>query len=280
MIYIRMQGGLGNQMFQYATARSLAEKRHAKVSIDLSWYATTEQSDGVGVRAYELGAFNIQEKFYKPNTLNKFWLRLMRSRMYSDAPESYVYQQRVMDAPNNSLLFGFFNNEKYFKDIRSILLQEFTLKMQPDKKNRLILDDISSSNSVSVHIRRGDYVTSTSHNAFHGVLGLDYYQRAVKHLQKQVNKPTYYIFSDDPAWVKDNLKLDQPAIFVSHNKRGVDDLNLMMHCHHHIIANSSFSWWGAWLADRPNKLVVAPKQWIKSHEIDSSDVVPKDWVRL
>jgi hypothetical protein len=281
MIIVILQGGLANQMFQYAVGRQLAKLRETELQLDTSWYNRADQADGVGKRVYELGPFAIEENIYKPTTTNRLKLKALGHGIYSDDEQPYVFHKEVLDLPNNSRLFGYFQNERYFPEIRDLLLKEFTLKAAPAGKNKSLLAEISANpQAVSLHVRRGDYVTSEKHGAHHGLKGLDYYLAAAKEVMKVAPKPTFYVFSDDIQWCKENIKLDAPTVYVDHNTYGGDDMRLMRACHHNIIANSSFSWWGAWLGDNPDKVVVAPKQWVNNPDYDTSDCLPKSWIRI
>ena len=144
-----------------------------------------------------------------------------------------------------------------------------------------MLDRIHSCNAVSVHVRRGDYVSVAETRERHGTCSLDYYQAGFEHIAARIADPVIFVFSDDPAWVQANLKFPSPTIYVTHNvgKQNYEDLRLMSACRHFIIANSTFSWWGAWLGEGAGKIVIAPKRWgNKPDEMD--DPVPEVWVRL
>jgi hypothetical protein len=280
MIIVILQAGLGNQMFQYALGRSLAVKRGTKLMLDTSWYEKAQEVGGVSRRAYELGPLDVIENFWQPTLVNRALLKAFGHGIFTDDPEPYVFHPEALELPNYSRLFGFFQNERYFKDIRDIIVKEFTLKAPPTGRNQELLREIMANpQSVSVHVRRGDYVTSQTASAKHGTKGLEYYQKAVTAIKKQAPKPTFYVFSDDPEWCKDNLKLDGPTTYVDNNTYGGDDMRLMRACRHNIIANSSFSWWGAWLNTHPDKIVVAPKQWLNNADMDTSDAVPQEWIR-
>ncbi len=281
MIVVILQGGLGNQMFQYAAGRQLAKLRNTKLMLDLSWYEKAKQDDGVGKRVYELAPMAIEENIYKLTLANRAIFKATRRTPYNDESQPYIFHKEVLKLPKNSRLFGYFQNGRYFKDIRELLLKEFTLKKPATGKNKELLAAITKNdNTVSAHIRRGDYATSAVHGTFHGLKGPEYYKKAAELIKKTVAKPTFYVFSDDPEWCKKNIKLGGPTTYVDHNKYGGEDMRLMRACRHNIVANSSFSWWGAWLNENPDKVIIAPKQWINDTKVDSSDTVPKDWLRL
>jgi hypothetical protein len=153
------------------------------------------------------------------------------------------------------------------------------VKEAPAELNRQYLNEISSVNAISIHVRRGDYVTDGITNAVHGVCGIDYYREAISYMAAKINDPRFYIFSDDMEWTKAHLSTDPyPAIFIDHNNNvGQEDMRLMYSCKHHIIANSSFSWWGAWLNNYPGKTVIAPAQW--SNIPGSESILPDSWIK-
>ncbi len=293
MIIVRLMGGLGNQMFQYATARRLADARKTKLYIDASWFETAKNIDTP--RTYELGCFNIQERFISPNKLllvdnnekrslkRKVYLHTkaaLKTKVHPYKEEVEKFHKEVFWLPDNTFLEGFWQCENYFVGARDIILKDFSFKKPPTGKNKELLKEIESSNAVSLHVRRGDYANIKTVTQFHGLMGLDYYKKAIELIAKQVKNPHFFVFSDEPEWCKKNLKIDYPTTYVSHNKDGSEDMRLMSHCKHHIIANSSFSWWGAWLNPRKDKIVYAPKVWFQVKHPNAKDVVPKSWQRI
>jgi hypothetical protein len=184
--------------------------------------------------------------------------------------------------PDNVYLEGYWQSENYFKTIENAIKSEFTLKEDPDPQNALLSEKILGSNSVSIHIRRGDYVHNPVTFDYHGVCSLEYYHSAIDTIAKKISNPHFYIFSDDSLWVKQNLGINYPHTYVTHNQGLKDymDLWLMKLCRHHIIANSSFSWWGAWLCSNPGKIVIAPKQWFNNPDVNTDDLIPNTWLRL
>jgi hypothetical protein len=200
----------------------------------------------------------------------------------------YVRQQglpfdgSILELPDNVCLEGFWQSEKYFLDIRDILHKEFTLRNALEGGDLQLAERIQACNSVSLHFRRGDYLSNPHAARHHGTCGPDYYGRAVRYIGEKVTSPHLFVFSDDPEWTRANMKYDLPTTFVS----GVDptgdgrDLTLMSMCRHHIIANSSFSWWGAWLGDDPGKTVIAPLRWFADPAQDASDIIPLGWIKF
>lgn len=294
MISIRLMGGLGNQMFQYAIARRLAHDRHTTLAMDMVFFDNITEVDTP--REYELDCFKIQENFLKSSMRPidnesrysgaKGKLRLVKDRLHGKAWNIYKekhhnFDPEALQVPNNTYLIGFWQTEDYFKDIRDVLLKDFNIKTPATGQNKKILEEIASTNSVSIHVRRGDYISNTNANKFHGTKGKAYYDAALKQIiKKRALNPTLFIFSDDPEWCKKNLKFPYKTVYVEGNKKGFEDMRLMMNCKHNIIANSSFSWWAGWLNRNPNKVVVAPKQWFNDLSVNTSDIIPSSWIKI
>jgi hypothetical protein len=163
-----------------------------------------------------------------------------------------------------------------------MLREELTFKDAPDAANAAMLRQMASCEAVVVHVRRGDYVSNAAFHAVHGICDVAYYRRGLELLRQTVRDPHCFIFSDDPDWVKQNLKLDAPCTYVTHNvgKQDYEDLRLMSHGQHFIIANSTFSWWGAWLSRHPAKQVIAPRRWFQSEAASGRDIVPEAWTAI
>lgn len=280
MIKARLMGGLGNQMFEYAVGRNLAVKHGTNLKVIF------DHPPAYSVRNYQLGCFQLAPDLRVEITRDypKF-LSIIRqafsSREKVIKEKSFAYDPDILNTPDETLLDGFFQSEKYFQDIKDIIRSDFTFKNKLTGKNRFVAGKIKESNSISLHIRRGDYVKDKTTNAFHGTAGLDYYFRGASYLKDKVDSPKYFIFSDDINWAKDNLKLPD-VTFIDWNTGDKDyiDMQLMSLCKHNIIANSSFSWWGAWLNSNPKKIVITPKQWFADTTVDTKDLIPNTWVKL
>jgi hypothetical protein len=287
-IIIRLLGGLGNQLFQYALARKIAYQSGAVLKLDISCF------NEYNLRRYGLKNFNIMEIFATKkeidilksgNIIFEWANRLKNSENKPDTyyPEKvFNYDPEVLNIKGSIYLDGYWQSELYFRDIEDIIKKEFTVKAEPDKVNRELSHRILQENSVSVHIRRGDYITNPDTNQYHGVCPIEYYYLSIAKISKMVKNPVFYVFSDDHQWTRDNLKVDYPVFFVDVNDENKDyeDLRLMTHCKHHIIANSSFSWWGAWLGIHQKKIVIAPKKWFNKLEIDTRDLIPSAWIKV
>lgn len=294
MIVVRLMGGLGNQMFQYAAGKRLATHHGTQLELDLTAY--DDQANIDTPRSYELGCFALNAPKANPRILpqppaigKKAKLKALvhrlgrpRSHLITLDENGHGFKPQVLKAPDHTYLVGFWQCEKYFLDVADHIRADFELKEPPAGRNATMLQQIMRVNAVSLHVRRGDYVSNEHAAKFHGLQPLDYYKEAIRQLSTKVKNPHFFIFSDDPQWCKDNLKFDHPTTFVDHNPpdRGYEDMRLMRNCQHHIIANSSFSWWGAWLGNNPGRIVYAPKRWFNDPSIDTSDVAAKGWITL
>jgi hypothetical protein len=289
MVITQLIGGLGNQMFQYAVGRHLARLRNCRLKLDLSRYDDRTRRN-YGLRQYELKPFNIEADIATPAELEAFKPRgRLLSRLDKIKPlRNRIVRERflhfdptILTITGNVYLQGYWQSEKYFKDIESDIRKELTIRHEPDPINSALGTAIQSASSVSLHVRRGDYVSDPVTSAKFGPLRMEYYVRAVKLIAALVREPHFFIFSDDPQWVTQNIGLDYPTTYVNEQPGNhCGELRLMSLCKHHVIANSSFSWWGAWLNPRPDKTVIAPANWFQEKGRDTSDLVPEGWIRL
>lgn len=274
MKIVRITGGLGNQMFQYAFYLSLKE-RFTDVKLDITPYTVSQFHYG-----YELGEVfgikadlaTIEEIHYLINNSNSKLSTIFIERQFN-------FDKKVFEIEGEVLFYGYWQTEKYFKSIEGIIKKEFVFKRPLDNKNIELVDQINEVNSVSLHIRRGDYVSIK--NLAH-ICTLEYYQKAVKLIKEKISKPVFYIYSDEIEWVKENISLEEDIIFVDWNK-GEDsykDMQLMSLCKHNILANSSFSWWAAWLNNNKNKMVIAPSRWFNNKTDDIRDLILDDWFKI
>lgn len=290
MIITKLIGGLGNQMFQCAAGRRAAYVNNTSLKLDITGY---ENQVGITPRKYALNIFNIQENFASINEINKlkkntFIQKILKKIHPVFTNKSYVrekvhnFDPDILKISDNTYLEGYWASEEYFKDIEDIIRKEFTLKNKPDAINQKMISRIKNCDSVSIHIRRGDYVNDKKTNQFHGVCDLNYYLRAIALIAKKVKSPKFFVFSDDIEWAKQNLLLKFPCIYVEHNtgKKDYEDMRLMSYCQHNIIANSSFSWWGAWLNKNKDKIVIAPKKWFNDKSINTKDLIPDSWIKI
>ena len=193
----------------------------------------------------------------------------------------FHYWPEIKNVPRDCYLVGYWQSEKYFRSAALGIRADFTFKSSLANRNAELAEQIGQANAVSLHVRRGDYAKNPKTNATHGLCSLDYYRAAIQYVSNRVEQPCFFIFSDDIAWVKDNLKIDFSCQYVDHNHgtKSYNDMHLMSLCQHHIIANSSFSWWGAWLNPSPEKIVIAPKKWF-ANKNNIKGLFPQGWVSL
>jgi hypothetical protein len=301
MIITRLKGGLGNQMFLYAIGRHLAIKNKTKLKLDLTYLKLDK------IRKYELNNFNINAKVipmpfgsiilsritYK--ILRVLFKHLKKENLYPKQKD-YYFDESILKN-KRFIIDDYWLGEGYFKDIGDIIRKEFTLKDKLNKENNLMLKKIINLNSICIHIRRGDIAVYERGNEVGRLLGLNYYYNAIKLITKKTKKPHFFIFSDDLDWAKENLEIDLPTTYVGINgpEEGYKDLNLMKHCKHFITANSTFSWWAAWLSENKKKIIITPERWfdkIDEKDIpkntkkkwpyirDDGDIIPKSWIRV
>lgn len=298
MIIVRLVGGLGNQMFQYALGRHLSVIHNRELKLDISGYMGNIANPLKGIRVFSLQAFNIQQNFASSEDLKPFlWAKktnfsykILRRlnclgnyarKSYLVEPEKnyFKFDERLLksEIKNPVYIQGFWQSEKYFKNIEKIIRDDFSFKQEPSGLNAIMYGRINQTESVCIHVRHGDNATSAAEQ--HGVLPMEYYNKAVEILTQKVKNPEFYIFSDDPDWARKNLRLDYPTQYISHNgdSKNYEDLRLMIACRHHIIGNSTFSWWAAWLGKKPNQMVFAPQKYHMHGSTKIIDLYPETW---
>lgn len=310
MLIVNLKGGLGNQMFQYATGLDLIRQieqnkknyhseqiRQLKTVflLDISGYSDPRVVKSNTPRTFDLKHFNITaqiadfEKIQLVKYPTGIWSKICRGlnkkifrNFYQDYhPQLLEKHIKKMLLGQNVYLDGFFQSEKNFINSRSKILEEFELRDE-HKTNTVknLAEQISLTESVSIHIRRGDYANNSTTKKYHGLCPISYYSTAIKMITDIKKYSNFYIFTDDLNWVKENLKIEQKKIFISgQNLTSQQELFLMSKCKHNIIANSSFSWWGAWLNQNQNKIIIAPEKWtIKNN--NHPNILPKDWIEI
>jgi glycosyl transferase family 11 len=289
MIITRLTGGIGNQMFQYAFGRRLADHHKTELKLDLGFYSDPVLN--VPPRTFDLDIFNITSEVASDKEIKKFAKRVnhdltdrVLNRIFgvkaSHIREPHFYfSEAAFNSPDNVYLSGYWQSEKYFGDIEPKLRRDFTFKDPINDLAKPILEKINCTESVCVHVRRGDFLT----NPLNGLYGKDYYVAASEIVSSGKPDKAYFVFSDDVEWCKENLQFDGETTFVDNDfgpRKFRDDLWLMSECKHFIIANSSFSWWAVWLNTNPRRTVVAPKAWFQDRSLDTRDLIPDNWVTI
>lgn len=287
MKVVNLKGGLGNQLFQWAFAYAISRKYNEIVKFDASSYLSDD------LRELEIEKIVGQIELASENEISSvkreqhFVAKLMRKCRTLFLPfhkrniieeQSYLYNEKLLlDLSPNAYLDGYWQNEKYFLSFKEALLSKLVFTNKGNEFE-LYRDKISSTNSISVHVRRGDYIKDKRITNIHGVCSIEYYKNAIKEMSNSISNAHFYIFSNDQAWCKENFDFISNITFVDKTKSVFEDLELMTLCKANIIANSSLSWWGAWISSNEN--VIAPKKWFNESPIDYSELVPKRWKKL
>lgn len=294
MIVSKIKGGIGNQLFQYSFGYAQTQIKRTKLKLDLSWFRRSEdEKKGPGTigRSYQLSLLNInfeeetekEESYYKFSLINKFRNRLpIRWKAYLKEVGN-SFDPAYLNISDNSYLDGFWQSPQYFNRYRSDLLSQLTLKIESEHFKSALEIIKSVPVSVSVHIRRGDYVKHSELQKIHGVLPVEYYHSAFRYFDNKGITPTYFLFTDDWFWVKEVFpEADNIIHICNEGVNPVEDLLLMSLCNHNIIANSTFSWWAAWLNKKVDKIIIAPKIWYaeKIMNQQTNSLIPDTWVRI
>lgn len=283
MKVIQFLGGLGNQMFQYAFYKAL-KKRFPNVKADLNGYQNYNLHNGFELEQI----FNIKVDKISPLTTNVFrsgkWIYRKLRRVlnlkntYNEEEKLFSFDPSIFNNTKTAYYWGYWQNFKYFEDIADEIRTDFQFQKDLSKKNQQVLEEIKKSNSVSIHVRRGDYLKDS---LLGGLCGIYYYEQGIKYIQSNVTSPKFFIFSDDIPWCRENLNLPGSEIISWNNQSSsYIDMQLMSSCKHHIIANSSFSWWGAWLNENLNKIIIYPKKWVNTDSSEITMSAPDSWIRF
>lgn len=296
MIIVKIKAGLGNQLFQYATARAMGLRSGEEVKMDITDSLTRDDHD----RVFGLQNFNIQLPVATAEEIQRIlsrrkWLR-KKSRYFQNKTgialhrtwwnQTYVYQTSydkaiMKPAKRDIYIDGFWQNEDFFKEYRPLLLQELSVKNKPDAINQSVIDKMRSVNAVSLHVRRGDNLRPAAMTVY-CMPDEEYYTSAISYIAGKMKDPHFFVFSDDIEWAKENMKTGFPTDFMDHNNdaKNYEDLRLMNNCRHHIIANSTFSWWGAWLNPSNDKIVISPRHWFNLAKFNRAKIIPSNWIKM
>jgi hypothetical protein len=287
MIITRLSFGLGNNLFQYALGRRLALERNTEFLIDF----TGENYNRRNYCLSYMSHFNTIKSVAKRRDvlrlklLNRFPILSSGYRNSFIKENGSAFDESVLNAPKNAYLTGYWQSEKYFKPIENIIRQDLTFKEPQGEKYDRLLDKIKRSDSISVHVRRGDYMLQKNLNMF-TTCTPEYFLAAEALVLKKVSSPELFIFSDDIDWVKQNISFRSPVTLISDNNLTLgnasdyQELMLMGACKHNITSNSTYSWWGAWLNNNPQKIVVTPKKWFIDPTMDEKDLIPPEWIKM
>tara|TARA_Y100001968_G_scaffold333308_1_gene395391 strand:- start:2477 stop:3361 length:885 start_codon:yes stop_codon:yes gene_type:complete len=287
-VVVFLKGGLGNQLFQYATAKSLALRLGVGLTLDLSWFIDNKSQH----TQYILDRFKIDEQIFLPS---QYIPRKVRIFLYKTIKflslfgftlphieeVDFKYTNKLLDINNPVILDGYWQNEIYFSKYRDEIKPLIKLNSKINSKDYQLIERIKGSNSICLHIRRGDYISNTNASRIHGICSKEYYLKAIQVVSNSIQAPLFFIFSDEPHWVRSNFNFDCQSIYIDSNLLNPEiDFTLMSYCKHFIIANSTFSWWAAWLSESKNKKIIAPKQWFLNKELNDSFSLDQKWIRI
>ncbi|MEM8906560.1 MAG: alpha-1,2-fucosyltransferase, partial [Bacteroidota bacterium] len=291
MIITRLKGGMGNQMFQYAFGKSMATALQTDFQLDLTSLLDRSKKDFVH-RNYDLDIFELTPNFnFNPSVLK--WLYRLKSssitrmvKKYVEGGQQYIKEghfhvvQSLIEQPQDRAFYdGWWQSETYFRTVAPEIRKAFRFKTPVLEAARPLLEKIEQHNSICLNVRRTDFLKVDTLNT----TNLAYFERGAQYLAERITEPHFFIFSDDIEWCQKNIQLPHPIQVVGHEIKGRkfgNYLQLMKACKHYIIPNSSFAWWAIWLNERPEKIVVAPKNWFNDPDINTTDLVPSNWVRL
>jgi hypothetical protein len=290
MIIIKLMGGLGNQMFQYAFGRSLSRRIDMPFKLDLNFLLDRKPRENFVFRDFDLPIFRcdleiatkeditqtLGRSIFQFKQVNKI-LPVAFRKYYTE--RHFHFDENILQLGKSIYLEGYWQSYRYFQNIESEIRNDFKIEDNLSHEVELLKRRIESVNSVCVNVRRGDFLV----NSFHGVCGMEYYEKGVNYLSEKLSELNLFVFSDDLDWCKENMKFNCNIHFVDHNLAGEKFrfyLMLMSSCKYFIIPNSTFGWWAAWLSNYHSKIVIAPKMWLADSTINTSDLIPTDWIRL
>lgn len=291
MVLIKLKGGLGNQMFQYAFGMQVAQTLDTELKLDCTSLLNRNKGDFV-YRDFDLSIFNITAKHQVNHNLLKFASDLKISRLTKwigsrvgsnltllKEPHFHVYEPYIEEPQDHAVYEGWFQSHRYYVAVEEQLRQEFSFRDPVIAHSRSLLQDIGSTNAICLNVRRTDFLKVDALNT----TNLDYFLSGAAKMTELVDNPHFYIFSDDVAWCREHIRLDHPITIVDHSHKGHkfgNYLQLMSKCKHFIIPNSSFAYWAVWLSNQKNQHVIAPKRWFADEQYDTSDLQRKEWILM
>ncbi len=297
MIQVILRGGLGNQMFEYSLGLALAKKYKTDLVLDAAYLNDRFPRKNITFRTYNLGMFNVERRFSALSKLSArfpvpgLWLGLdlglvkardaIGGRKLVRETRDCCFDPAVLESGENVCLWGFWQSPKYFAGIEDEVRRTFRFRDTLTGPAAEMADKIQAVDSISLSVRRGDYLRA-GNSQIYGNTDIRYYDNAVRYMASRVDKPHFFVFSDDVAWCRENIRPSFPTVYIPDELPGLEwnfTLDLSSRCKHQIIANSTFWWWGAWLNKNPEKIVVAPKRW-RASGIEDDDAVPGGWIRM
>lgn len=295
-VTVALYGGLGNQLFQYATGLSMAKHYGASLALDLSWFEAVHGMQNTTIRNFALKAFAIQaelktgefpelseQSIFKrliTKILRRIGLDALQGNIYTE--KGFRFDPKIFHLNCPIWLNGYWQSPKYFENLGHDIHSAIGRPQNLSSESTAMLEKISAAQSICAHVRRGDYVTNQHASEMHGLCNVDYYRKGIRLVSADLSNPHCFVFSDDPQWVRENFDVGIPITVVDINDadNAHQDLWLMAACRRFVIANSSLSWWGAFLGMDHGKIVVAPKNWFADKKLDTSDLIPDEWIRV
>jgi hypothetical protein len=288
MIVVKLQGGLGNQMFQYAIGKAMAKRHDSAFELDLDFLLdrTPNKAPGFVFRDYDLDVFSLnpriappgqERKYSRPGFLEKVFAGFKSKTVYRE--QFFHFNKDVLSIHPDVYLDGYWQSAKYFESVEKELRADFKFVHDIESQSKKMHEDILQTDSICVNVRRADFLN----NSYHGVCGMSYFEPAIHQLASSLSNPKIFVFSDDPQWCLDNFKSKFSMEIVDHSHKGFkfsNQLQLMAACKHFIIPNSTFAWWAVWLSNKKESKVIAPARWFGDTTIDTRDLIPEHWMRF
>lgn len=305
MVIVKIQSGLGNQLFQYAFGKHLSILNKTPLKLDVSYFSSQAEPDlnrkmgleHFNIQAsiasrYEIAQVKHASVLQRWGIVNKNYY--IKQLGFGDSVTNYPAHPHYIVKPgffsydtdivkvykSHIYLDGFWQAFNYVEPVKDILSKELAFKHPLKTEQAGVMQQIRESQSVAIHIRRTDYINTTYGSNYYISLSLEYYTQAIEIIRSKMDDPVFFVFSDDITWCKNHLNLHVPVTFVENSVDDIEDLKLMSACKHQITANSSFSWWGAWLNGNRDKIVVAPEKWFKLPKAGTEDLLPEDWIKV
>jgi len=293
MVISKLIGGLGNQMFQYGAGRALSLMTDQILLLDVAGFKKYKLHQGFEInRVFKANVREATDEDVR-NVLgwragmktrklfNRLKIPILSGSSLAIEPHFNYWHELLNQRVESRYLMGYWQSEKYFKEYETQIRSDFTFSNQLEGFNFELASRLNECQSVSLHVRRGDYVTHKATSKILNLCSIEYYNHAISYISKMIPSAIFFIFSDEPEWVYKNLTLpfNREIICNNHGKYSYIDMQLMSLCKHHIISNSTFAWWGAWLNPSKSKVVIAPKKWFMDGR-DDSDLLPAEWIRI
>jgi hypothetical protein len=295
MIVVQLMGGLGNQMFQYAFGKQLAIQNKTTLKVDLTFLKDRTPRPNFVFRDFDLDIFSLSVDSAKkddlklfssrPNKFRRIIAKLLKTNYVQLNENSFSFNKANFIREKNIHLTGYWQSPKYFKEIEQELRSSFQFKQQLKGLELDLFYEIKNEEAICINFRRGDFVNLKTGAETHGTPNENYYKNAIDFIASKTINPKFYIFSDDIEWCRENVTLEHPFKIIGHEYKGTKFaayLQLMSACKHFIIPNSTFAWWGAWLNNDPDKIVISPKKWFENDELQNQtqDLIPEEWLKF